>query len=131
MTSIASQLKAIQKKSMMKAEAVYRESMFEVATRIIFRSPKDTGLFINNWLSAYEYDKSTHNVEDESGSKSFGTLTKKQSGLTLDRSFYFMNSLPYAERLENGWSQQAADGMVKRSLAEFDSIAQEVINKYK
>ena len=115
----------------MKAEAVYRESMFEIATRIIFRSPKDTGLFINNWLSSYEYDKSTHNIEDESGSKSFGTLTKKYSGLTLDRSFYFMNSLPYAERLEDGWSQQAADGMVKRSLAEFDSIVQETINKYK
>ena len=131
MTSIASQLKAIQAKSMMKAEAVYRESMFEVSTRIIFRSPVRDGLFINNWLSSYEYDKSTHDIKDKSGAKSSGALIKKQSGLTLDHSFYFMNSLPYAERLENGWSQQAADGMVKRSLAEFDSIVQETINKYK
>jgi hypothetical protein len=31
---------------------------------------------------------------------------------------YIQNNLPYAERLENGWSKQAPHGMVKITLYE-------------
>lgn len=129
MASISAQLNAIKKKSMAKAEAVYRESMLEVANRIIFRSPVDTGLFRANWNSDYVFDRST--TENTNGDESGGKLVFKVDGLTLNKKFYFSNSLHYAEKLEDGHSAQAANGMVKISAAEFDGIAQGIINKYK
>lgn len=36
--------------------------------------------------------------------------------------YYITNNLPYAQRLENGWSSQAPAGMVSLTVAEFDGI---------
>lgn len=36
--------------------------------------------------------------------------------------FYFSNNLPYAQRLEDGWSSQAPEGMVALTTVEFGSI---------
>lgn len=35
---------------------------------------------------------------------------------------YVVNNLPYAERLENGWSRQAPNGMVGLTVVKFQSI---------
>lgn len=130
MTSVAAQLKAIQQKSMVKAEAVFRETMFEIGADIIFNSPVRDGLFKSNWLSGYAYDTSTTETINMAAAEA--QLRQAVDGLTTDKQFYFTNSLPYADRLENGhWSQQAPNGMVKIALAQFDTIAQEKINKYK
>ena len=36
--------------------------------------------------------------------------------------YYITNNLPYAQRLENGWSSQAPAGIVSLTVAEFDGI---------
>ena len=36
--------------------------------------------------------------------------------------YYITNNLPYAQRLENGWSTQAPAGIVSLTVAEFDGI---------
>lgn len=38
------------------------------------------------------------------------------------QSVYIVNGLPYAMRLENGWSQQAPFGMVALTVAELDRV---------
>ena len=43
-------------------------------------------------------------------------------GLQPYQSVYVVNGLPYAERLENGWSQQAPLGMVALTVAELQSV---------
>lgn len=45
-------------------------------------------------------------------------LKAVQVGITI----YLVNCLPYAERLENGWSKQAPAGMVRVTVADFDGI---------
>lgn len=131
MASVEAQLKAIAKKSMVKADAVVRLTINDIANNIIIGSPVRDGLFINNWLSGYSYDTSTHKSQDKSGSRATGQLTRFIGDLDIGKTFYFMNSLPYAERLENGWSEQAATGMVKINAAKFNTIAQVYINQYK
>lgn len=54
---------------------------------------------------------------------------EKVNGLSVDKKFYFANSLPYAFRLENGWSKQAPMGMVKVTTAEWRDIAEAEIKK--
>ncbi len=41
------------------------------------------------------------------------------------------NSQPYAERVEYGWSTQAPEGMLRRSIAEFPSILEQTCVQYK
>jgi hypothetical protein len=43
--------------------------------------------------------------------------------------YYITNNLPYAERLEYGWSGQAPSGMIRLSLAEFEQVLREEVAK--
>lgn len=132
MASIEAQLKKIAKKSMVKADAVVRLTINDIANNIIIGSPVLDGLFINNWLSGYSYDRTTHDTKDKSGSKSTGELTQAIASFDNAKTFYFMNSLPYAKRLEDGHSQENAPfGMVKINAAKFNTIAQVYVNQYK
>jgi hypothetical protein len=40
---------------------------------------------------------------------------------------YIVNNLPYADRLENGWSKQAPSGMVGLTVAEFQGIVNDAV----
>lgn len=128
MKSIASQLNRIKADSMQKVEKIYRGAMLEVGNRIIQMSPKDTGAFQANWVSdyaknnAYDLGKTDISISDR-------MIREKVNGLSVDKKFYLINSMPYARRLEDGWSDQAAFGMVKVTLASWRDIANAEIAK--
>lgn len=42
---------------------------------------------------------------------------------------YLTNSLPYAQRLEHGWSKQAPRGMVRLSAIEFKRFVRQAIRE--
>ncbi len=98
---------------------------------IVMRSPVDTGRFRSNWLSAYgAIDASTNNALDKSGSAAIGKLTASVSAFPAGQVFYFTNSLPYAQRLEyDAWSAQSPAGMVRVSVAGWQSIVEDEIRK--
>lgn len=62
-------------------------------------------------------------------------LTKVARGLSATRrrifaasdwnEFTLTNNLPYAERLEYGWSNQAPQGMVRVNVARFNTLLEE------
>lgn len=128
MNSIAAQLNRIKAESMQKVEKIYRGSMLEMGRRIILRSPVRDGFFKANWNSDYMLDNS-YNENNADPNKSDGRLVEKVNGLSVEKKFYFANSMPYAFRLENGWSQQAPMGMVKVTAAEWRDIANAEIQK--
>ena len=43
--------------------------------------------------------------------------------------YYLTNNVPYIERLEYGWSTQAPNGMMRRTLREARSILQQSVNR--
>jgi hypothetical protein len=45
--------------------------------------------------------------------------------------YIIYNDLPYAYRVETGWSTQAPYGMMRVSVLEFNSILEEVARRYK
>ena len=45
--------------------------------------------------------------------------------------FTLTNNLPYAERLEYGWSNQAPQGMVRVNVARFNTLLEEEAAKVK
>lgn len=105
------------KKAGDKADLVVRKSAQDVAAQLISRSPVDTGRFRANWrCSIGGPDTSTSSSTDRSGSSTLaaavGTINAYKTGDTI----WLLNSLPYARRLEDGWSKQAPGGMVRLTI---------------
>ena len=69
-------------------------------------------------------DKSITSIsgaDDKSGRTSLNRIQAGVRGWVPGQTMYLTNSLPYAQRLESGWSGQAPAGMVKVTIANFQS----------
>ena len=86
-------------------------------SEIVQRSPVDTGRFrANNQVSIGSAEFSTTEATDKSGSM---TIQQGSAVIAQGKPFsviYIQNNLPYAERLENGHSQQAPTGIYANSF---------------
>lgn len=131
-----------------RARLLHRRLHLEVLTRVVKRTPVDTGRARNNWQSSIgspatgvvdaidEKIKagSAADVKDFSAdsilsgkrrgrpSKDLGPIIASGEAALRDiKPFdvsFISNNLPYAEALENGHSKQAPEGMVSVTLAE-------------
>lgn len=95
----------------------------EALNKVVLRSPVDTGRFRANWnVSFTTQDNTTTENKDKPGT---ATIAKGQTtieGLGELKVVWLTNALPYANRLENGWSKQAPAGMVGLTFAELSQI---------
>jgi len=88
---------------------------------VVMKSPVDTGRFRGNWIVSKNAAKKTSSqVTDKNGGQ---TITKGSGvidtfDMNTDSRIIIQNNLPYANRLENGWSKQAPNGMVALTVAE-------------
>lgn len=90
--------------------------------RIVQESPFDTGVFKNNWLMSIG-SPSTEILEDGdvSGSKAIERARQVVMDYPLSSlpDLWLVNNLPYAARLNNGWSgQQENPKWVEREIAQ-------------
>ena len=94
----------------------------ECLSRVVRKSPVDTGRFKGNWVTSIASPSMvTREIEDKSGSVSIKQGADDLAGyanLSTMPVIYIQNNLPYANRLENGWSKQAPKGMVALTVAE-------------
>jgi hypothetical protein len=103
-----------------KADQVIRKVVLDVGKAIINRSPVDTGRFRGNWnYASVSINTSTSGGADKTGSSALARIQAGLTGWATGQTIYITNSLPYAVRLENGWSQQAPSGMVRLTVVEF------------
>jgi hypothetical protein len=94
--------------------------------RIVQRSPVDTGQFKANWYTSIgrRYGYVTKRT-DYTGQLSIsrGMRMINQYGVdNVIRPIYIQNSLPYASRLENGYSTQAPSGIVRTVIPEINAM---------
>lgn len=131
--SLASDLRRISDRRNGDLEEIAQASLIRIGNRVVQGSPVDTGRFRNNWMSAYNgIDSSATRPENKSGQDSKNVLIEKVSKLDLGNTFYFTNSLPYANRLEfDGWSAQAESGMVRVNVLAWDDIVTDEVRKRK
>lgn len=102
------------------ADLAVRKIVLDIGGRLVIRSPVDTGRFRSNWFYslAAPSDQSTAFV-GTAAMQNQGELPKQAAG----KVHYVTNNLPYAWRLENGYSKQAPAGMVGLTVVEFQGIA--------
>lgn len=86
---------------------------------VVQKSPVDTGRFRGNWIvSNTAPSMQTLQKTDKSGSDTINKGSNKIASFDYKKhsTMYIQNNLPYANRLENGWSKQAPKGMVSITL---------------
>jgi len=90
---------------------------------LVDRSPVDTGLFKGNWqVFVNTPDEDVVDTKDKNGSKTKATGRRILRSVQPGDITYMMNNLPYARRLEYGWSQQAPQGIVRLTVTQFKPL---------
>lgn len=117
--SLASDLKKFAQLSIVKQERVVKSSFIQLGNEMEFKSPVDTGRFKDNWIGAVG---SVDTMTTDSNRNSVGALSTMLGGFRMGEVFYYTNSLPYAQALEYGLSEQAPGGMVRLTARRWGSI---------
>ena len=113
-------------------EKVMRQVSIKLFSAIIKASPVDTGRFRMNWMASGGIPASgVTDATDKSGNIATGNATSFVLKASDWREFTLTNNLPYAQRLEYGWSKQAPQGMVRTNVARFQQLINEEANKVK
>tara|TARA_R110000772_G_C13310282_1_gene440285 strand:+ start:19759 stop:20190 length:432 start_codon:yes stop_codon:yes gene_type:complete len=118
-------------------DRVVRGVIIEIGTRLVYRSPVGDpstwqspppegyvgGAFRVNWQ--YEFGKEADGTLAEieaNPTVAISRITNKVLGAQVNGIHYIVNNMPYAQRLEDGWSGQAPQGMVGLVELEFEQI---------
>ena len=122
MSNLGQQLAQIAAKHKIKLETVVRKTVLDMGAQMVRMSPVDTGRFRSNWQYGTDaINTSISGADDKSGRTSLNRIQAGVRGWVPGQTMYLTNSLPYAQRLESGWSGQAPAGMVKVTIANFQS----------
>ena len=118
---------AILKEAGDKVNLVVRKTALQLQTRMVQRSPVDTGRFKNNWTTGIGVvNTDTTTDTDLTGTGSIDRTVSAVSDWKPGQTINLTNSLPYAMRLEyDSWSKQAPSGMVRLTVLEFNQAVAE------
>ena len=108
---------------------VSRKIALDSFTSVITISPVDTGLFRGNWQPGIGAPPGgVLETLDPTGAISIGAVEARVAEFKPGEVIYLANNLPYAERLEDGYSKiQAPNGMVRLTQQRFQAIASAAI----
>lgn len=116
-------LKGFEDRTGEKADRFVRYVMLEFRTRLIVRSPVDTGRFRNNWQYGVEVAPSgVIEGADRSGADVSARIAAQIPVKAAGHVHYLVNNLPYGQSLEDGGSKQAPSGVVGITLLETDQV---------
>jgi hypothetical protein len=138
--SFAISIEQFIQKTGLRADLVFRRIGLEMYNGCLHYSPVDIGRFRGSWrigvnsvvASALPIGQGSYGVRYQDppspGESVYGmqALLQARFGQTI----YITNNLPYAKRLEEGWSQQNTHGIIGQAFPEvvrkFDVIVQQV-----
>jgi hypothetical protein len=108
-----------------KMNLITRKIVLDIGTRLVERSPVDTGRFRANWqyatlgigVPSFPVDRL-----DPTGADTIARIATQVRSMPAQNVHVLVNNLPYAIPLEQGWSKQAPYGMVGLTVLEFEAI---------
>lgn len=101
---------------------VIRKLRIAFVSHVALATPVDTGQARANWQSGETVNYTPLPDTDVTGMSAINEAVKQASAVSTDKTFLIFNNLPYIERLENGYSGQAPQGMVKITLTLFEQV---------
>lgn len=101
---------------------------YNMLVQVVYLSPVKTGLFRGNWqVMINTVWPGTIAKTDKNGSRTIAAGNKVIKTKDPGDITYIINNLPYARRLEYGWSKQAPGGMVRIVSAQFKAVVAQSI----
>lgn len=132
-------LKAFAEKTSAKTDAIIRKIVIDLGTSLVMKSPVGDGKYWKHpppkgytggrFRANWQYGLgapvlATSEKIDKEGAATINAIVGKVDNEATGKVHYLTNSLPYADRLENGWSRQAPNGMVGLTVLEFQPIVE-------
>jgi len=132
-TNLSVKLAEFRKLSRDRMQTVVEKSLIRSGTSVIVESPVDQGRFVANWLFAFgDYQEGSNIMGPFRGEGErqgvVNKLTSSIESIQLGATFFMTNSLPYAQRLEDGWSAKGSK-MVDRAVINFPAIVADEVGK--
>lgn len=104
-------------------QIIAQKLMMEGLSRIVYRSPVDTGRFRGNWTVSLDGPQSgTREVDDKNGGATVAEGNAVAQQAKAFQIIYMQNNLPYGPRLEGGWSKQAPGGFLAITFKELEAM---------
>jgi hypothetical protein len=94
---------------------------YEAIQKIVARTPVKSGHARAGWIATrttYTTRAFSKTHVDPSGAETIAKAWRVINQLKAYQNIYFSNNVPYIERLEDGWSAQAPNGMVRLTVEE-------------
>lgn len=110
-----------------KVDLVVRKTALELQSMMIEKSPVDTGRFKGNWQAGVGAVNA--GTDETANSDALGRTAAVLQGWKPGQTINLTNSMPYATRLENGWSKQAPTGMVRLSVQNYSMAIAKAISE--
>lgn len=100
------------------ARTIFQKIALDLDTAVVLATPVDEGRARGNWFPSINSPSSEVDMAatDKSGSGAISALESVVAKADLGDTIWQTNNLPYILPLENGWSQQAPEGMVDENL---------------
>jgi hypothetical protein len=105
------------------ATLIVRKVAIDAFSRVILKTPVDTGRARANWQCAIgEVPQSSLLLNDKEGTATVDRVTAEAMKLKVGDTIYLINNVVYILALEHGHSKQAPAGMVEITVREFQTI---------
>lgn len=139
MASFSRNITEFVQKTRINLNLVVRKIAMDALRGVILKSPVDTGRFRASWrvgINAPDLSVESAGTVASGALETKGQVATAKKALKVARGFqlggadtlldharfgdaiYITNNLPYAKRLEDGWSMQAPHGMVRNTVEE-------------
>lgn len=101
------------------ATTIVRKITLELDSAVVLSTPVDTGRARGNWFPSVDNPVTTVDLAstDKSGAGSVQRATAFIAMSPIGHTVWLSNNLDYIEKLENGSSKQAPNGMVAMNMA--------------
>lgn len=122
LASFVAEVKGFREREVDKAAVeLVKKITLEALRRLVQKTPVDTGRARGNWQTTIHAP-----AAGQTGPRMAGAVEGEANGVlsTLPpyEVVYLTNNVPYIERLDDGWSVQAPDGMVRPTLRELEAM---------
>jgi hypothetical protein len=146
MAMFSAQINAWIEKTKGDADKVVRYALGTVDGRLVTRSivgdgkywkrPPPAGYaggrFKGNWQMSIDSPATgVKDLIDRDGSATIAAHASVLSTAKAGHVYYIVNNLPYAKRIEEGWSRQAPYGIVALTVVEWNNIVENAVNGVK
>lgn len=142
MGTFALQMAAFIEKTKADADLVVRSVLMKIDGRLVSRSPVGDasywkskppagyvgGRFRGAWQMSIGSPSSGTGAIDKDGSATTASHASVGAAAKAGDVIYMTNNLPYAKRIEQGWSRQAPVGLVALTVVEFNVLFNDAVN---